>query len=207
MTTRAVAVVVLTLLTGGVATAQSIRRDSRRPPFRTIGQTTIVGESDARLWKQVLDLLPTRPRRIEVLDVDSLSDAARQKVRGLDAFVLAGHATVVVIRQGATLRQAEFGDGVDRLALAALVWHELAHANGLNEHAAIEQEEALWRRFISTGLVEAGMGRSYVARLREVGASERNSSEGRHGRAPDSSNEPGTNRRICSKGEQSLCDQ
>ena len=116
--------------------------------------------------KDVLDLLPVRPRRIEVLDLDSLSGSARQKLRGLDAFVLAEQTTIVVIRQGATLRQAEFGDGLDRLVLASLVWHELAHANGLDEHAALEQEKALWRRFISTGLVDRGTGTAYIARER-----------------------------------------
>jgi hypothetical protein len=29
---------------------------------------------------------------------------------------------------GATLREAELGDGLARLALASLVWHEMAHA-------------------------------------------------------------------------------
>ena len=122
------------------------------------------------MWKKVLDLLPTRPERIEVLDLDALSSLARQKLRGLDAFVLGGQTTIVVIRQGATLRQAEFGDAVDRLALASLVWHEMAHANGFDERAALEQERALWRRFISTGLVDSGVGLTYIARLQEVSA-------------------------------------
>ena len=32
-----------------------------------------------------------------------------------------------------------------RLVLASLVWHEMAHVNRLDERAALEQEEALWR--------------------------------------------------------------
>jgi hypothetical protein len=170
MTARALAVVALALLTGGRASAapQTHNGDSRHPPIRTIGQTTVVGESDPDLWKNVLDLLPARPERIEVLDLDSLSGPTRQKLRGLDAFVLGGQTTIVVIRQGATLRQAEFGDAFDRLVLASLVWHELAHANGLDERAALEQEAALWQRFVSTGLVDSGVGLTYIARLREV---------------------------------------
>jgi hypothetical protein len=121
------------------------------------------------LWKTVLELLPARPRRIELLDLDSLSVPARERVAGLDAFVIAGQTTVVVIRQGATLRQAELGDALDRLVLASLVWHELAHANGLGEQAALDRERALWRRFISTGVVNAGVGMTYIARLRELG--------------------------------------
>ena len=102
----------------------------------------------------------------------------RERVRGLDAFVLGGQTTVVVIRQGATLWRAEVGDAVDRLALASLVWHELAHANGLDERAALEQEQSLWRRFISTGLVDGGVGMTYIARLREVSARSEESVQG-----------------------------
>jgi len=164
MPTRALAVVLGALLTGGSVSAAA----AGDPPIRIVGQTTIVGESDLDLWKSVLDLLPARPGRIQVLDLDSLSDPTRQKLRGLDAFVLGGQTTIVVIRQGATLRQAEFGDAFDRLVLASLVWHEMAHANGLDERAALEQEAALWRRFITTGLVDGGVGLTYIARLREV---------------------------------------
>jgi hypothetical protein len=170
MTVRALTVVALALLTGGRVAAgpQSRDGDSRHLPSRIIDQTTVVGEIDPALWKTVLDLLPARPGRIEVLDLDSLSDPTRRKLRGLDAFVLGEQTTIVVIRQGATLRQAEFGDAFDRLVLASLVWHELAHANGLDERAALEQETALWRRFVSTGLVDGGVGLTYIARLREV---------------------------------------
>ena len=125
------------------------------------------------MWKKVLDLLPIRPERIEVLDLDALSSLARQKLRGLDGFVLAGHTTIVVIRQGATLRQAEFGDAVDRLALASLVWHEMAHANGFDERAALAQERGLWHRFIAAGLVDSGVGLTYIARLQEPDADTR----------------------------------
>jgi hypothetical protein len=133
-----------------------------------VGTTVLVGESDPFLWAAVLDLLPVRPRRIELLDLDSLQAAARQRLQGLDAFVLTGQATIVVIRQGATLRQAELGDAFDRLALASLLWHELAHTDGLDERGALEREQALWRRFIGQGLVSAGGGLAYIARLRDA---------------------------------------
>ena len=138
-------------------------------PRRVIAGTVIVGDSDFSLWNAVLEVLPARPDRIEILDLASLSDAARRKVGGRDAFVLAGHRTIVVIRQGATLRQAEFGDGFDRLVLASLVWHELAHANGADERAALEAELALWRRFIRLGLVSTAEGMAYIQRLGEAG--------------------------------------
>jgi hypothetical protein len=158
----------LVLISTGRPFAAPITPEPNRPPVRIIGQTVVVGESDPLLWKAILDLLPARPQRIELLDVNSLPASTRQQLRGVDAFVLAGQTTIVVIRQGATLRQAEFGDAFDRLVLASLVWHELAHANGLDEEAALEQEQTLWRRFIAQGLVNSSDGMAYVARLREV---------------------------------------
>jgi hypothetical protein len=137
--------------------------------IRTFDRTIVVGESDPAVWRAVLEVLPIRPPRIEVLDVGSLSPATQQKLRGLEAFVLAGSRTIVVIRQGATLRHAESGDAVDRLVLASLVWHELAHVNGLDERAAFAQERWLWRRFIASGLVEGALGLAYIARLANEG--------------------------------------
>ena len=132
MTARTLAIGIAALLSGSgaLAAGEPAKGDSHQPTVRIIDKTTVIGDSDPFLWKKVLDLLPIRPERIEVLDLDSLSSLARQKLRGLDGFVLAGHKTIVVIRQGATLRQAELGDAVDRLVLASLVWHEMAHANG-----------------------------------------------------------------------------
>jgi hypothetical protein len=170
MTTRILALTALLTLMCGLAAARS---DSGQPPAQLIHETKMVGVVDPALWKQVLDVLPVRPRVIQVLDLDSLSIPTRQKLRGLDGFVLAGHATIVVIRQGATLRQAESGDAVDRLMLASLVWHEMAHLNGSNEPSAFGQEQALWHRFIATGVVHAETGLAYIARLHEASIDQR----------------------------------
>ena len=168
MQTRAVVLAFLVLASADRPFAVQLTRDVHQPPIRIIDQTVVVGESDPLLWKAILDLLPDRPQRIELLDVNTLPPSTRQQLRGVDAFVLAGQTTIVVIRQGATLRQAEFGDAFDRLVLASLVWHELAHANGLDEQAALDQEQTLWRRFIAQGLVNSSDGMAYVARLKEV---------------------------------------
>ena len=160
--------VLLPLLLTAAAPVTVTAGGGQRAPHRVIAGTVIVGDSDVALWTAVLEVLPARPERIEILDLASLSDTARRKVNGRDAFVLAGHRTIVVIRQGATLRQAEFGDGFDRLVLASLVWHELAHANGASEQAALEKEQALWHRFIRLGLVSTADGMAYIQRLREA---------------------------------------
>ena len=51
---------------------------------------------------------------------------------------------------------------------ASLVWHELAHVNGADERAALDQERALWRGFIRLGLVSSSDGMAYIHRLREA---------------------------------------
>ena len=174
MKTRSVVGAVLALLLGvHTAGAAASSKEKSPTPVRTFDTTVVVGESDPALWQAVLDVLPSRPSRIELLDLNSLSGRTRQRLRGLDAFVLTGSRTVVVIRQGATLRQAELGDAVDRLVLASLVWHELAHVNGLDERAALAQERWLWRRFITRGLVDGAFGLAYIARLADEGRTAR----------------------------------
>ena len=172
MTGRALVLCLLGLSVGGpgFAAQAPATRDAHRAQVRIVGATVIVGESDPLLWEGVLDLLPVRPRRIELIDLDSLTAPARQRLQGLDAFVLGGQGTIFVIRQGMTLRQAELGDAFDRLVLASLLWHEQSHASGLDERSAVEREQALWRRFIRLGLVSAGDGMAYMVRLREAHA-------------------------------------
>jgi hypothetical protein len=134
---------------------------------RVVGTTMIVGDVNQALWERVLDSLPVRPSRIVILDVKSLSPAGQRKLRGLDAFVVEGSATVFILRQASTLRQAEFGDAFDRLVLASLVFHEMAHARGLDEGAAVEAEKQLWRAFVTAGRADPALGMSYVQRLEE----------------------------------------
>jgi len=128
-----------------------------------------VGDSDPLLWEAVLGLsnglsstnraagpkLPAIPRH----DSDSRTRRSRPHRRG-------NH---VVIRQGATLRQAEFGNGFDRLVPASLLWHDSARANGLGERAALGWEQNLWRRFIGKGLASFndGMPASLVGERRK----------------------------------------
>ena len=152
----------------GFAAELNTKPRSRQASTRMVGATVVVGESDPSLWEKVLDLLPVRPRRVELLDLDSLSATTRRRLQGLDAFVLTGQSTIVVIRQGATLRLAEFGDAFDRLVLASLIWHEMGHGFGLDEQGALEREQALWRSFIRQGFVSAGDGAAYIARLQEA---------------------------------------
>ena len=130
-----------------------------------VGGTSIVGDTDAVLWRSVLDVLPDRPALVVVVDAASLPAAARQRLHGLEAFVLEGHPALFVVRQAATLRQAALGDASDRLVLASVLWHEMAHARGLDEDGALAAEQVLWRGFAAAGRVDPSLGLAYIQRL------------------------------------------
>lgn len=134
---------------------------------RHVGGTSVVGDTDTRLWQSVLDVLPVRPRVVIVIDVDTLPAAARARLHGLEAFVLTGHPAVFVVRQAATLRQAALGDPFDRLVLASVLWHEMAHGRGLDERSALTAEQGLWRELVAAGRTEASLGLAYVQRLED----------------------------------------
>ena len=48
------------------------------------------GSQNPILWERVLDLLLSGPARILIVDLDTLLLETRQRVQGLEAFVLAG---------------------------------------------------------------------------------------------------------------------
>jgi hypothetical protein len=48
-------------------------------------------------------------------------------------------------KQGLTFDHALEGAGDWDYALAAIIWHEMAHINGADEAEAQRQEEQLWR--------------------------------------------------------------
>src|SRR5688572_15967921 len=141
----AAALLIFTPLCAGLAQAHE---KAGTGPAHTIGSTVLIGTADIALWTGVLEVLPVRPARIVILSAGSLPAVARQRVRGLQAFVVQGSGTVFVLRDAASLRQAESGDAFDRLVLASVLFHEMSHARGLDEGAALEAEQRLWREFV-----------------------------------------------------------
>ena len=56
---------------------------------RTIVDTVVTGSVDARTLRAALEVLPRRPKRIDVVDDQDLPAAVLKEVARLDAFVLA----------------------------------------------------------------------------------------------------------------------
>jgi hypothetical protein len=112
-------------------------------------------------------LLPKRPPQIVVIDAEKTSPALRRRLERVEAFVVQGKPIVCLRKQGSVLKNAQAAAGLFDYALAAVIWHEMAHIDGADERGAQEQEESLWRRFIVGHPVDVSRALAYSARLRE----------------------------------------
>ena len=115
--------------------------------------------------RAALEALPRRPERIVVVDTHSELPAHDKQMRDLDAFVPIGGRVIYLRRQSATLLAAEYTGGPCLLMLAAVIWHEMAHVEGLDERQAQQREEKLWKQFVQRGLVDSGVGLAYLDEL------------------------------------------
>ena len=85
-------------------------------------------------------LLPRRPVRVAVIDAGDARPEVRSTLLRLDAFVTVGSPVVYVVRQSRLLDGAMRGSAIHAHALAAVLWHEIAHACGADEREARRQE-------------------------------------------------------------------
>jgi len=113
-----------------------------------------------------LALVPRRPTRIIVADRATARRLRPSLSRAAEAFVPIASTTVHLIEQGDTLQHAIAQGGIFDYALAVVIWHELAHAEGADEREAQLREEELWQRFIVEGHVDRARGLAYLALLR-----------------------------------------
>ena len=134
-------------------------------PSRIVAGTVVDGDVDTRTLRAALETLPRRPQRIIVMDDDTVLPAYEKQMRDLDAFVPIGSRVIYLRRQSATLLAAEYSGGPSVLMLAAVIWHEMAHTEGLDERHAQEREEDLWKQFVQRGLVDSGVGLTYLNEL------------------------------------------
>jgi hypothetical protein len=112
-----------------------------------------------------LRLLPRRPVRIAVIDADDARPEVRPTLLRLDAFVTVGSPVVYVVRQSLLLDGAMQGSAMHTHALAAVLWHEMAHAGGADEREARKREQALWTSFIRDQRVDPVIALRYLSAL------------------------------------------
>ena len=97
------------------------------------------------------------PDRIEVVAADEVLPEIRDRIHRKFGFVLKGSRTIYLIRDSAIIREADRSGGPYLFMLAAVIWHEMAHADGLDEAQARRREEELWRGFVSTRVVDSAV--------------------------------------------------
>ena len=112
---------------------------------------------------RALRLLPRQPHKVVIVErADASSPTPRT-----EAYTYRGGRVVFLIRQGVTLQHALKNRPIFDCALAAIVWHEMAHLDGADEPAAELAEEKLWEEFIVWRRVESGIGMRYLALLKK----------------------------------------
>jgi hypothetical protein len=138
-----------------------------KTPSQVIAGTTVTGDIDRRTLQSALEVLPRRPERIVIIDIARMPRGRAAEMRDVDGFVLSGDHVIYLLRQSATLQAAEYSGGTNTLMLASVIWHEMAHTEGLDEPAARRREEELWREFVMSGRVSSSVGMAALAELRE----------------------------------------
>jgi hypothetical protein len=112
-----------------------------------------------------LQLLPRLPARVAIIDASKAKPEVQKTLRQLDAFIVRGSPVVYVVKQSALLRGAIAGSSPYRHALAAVLWHEMAHVDGADEREARAKEQALWTSYVRDQRVDAVTGLRYLTAL------------------------------------------
>lgn len=156
----------LLLVAATVLVSQLAGAAGERPDWRRL---IVCDGPDADTERAVLisalRLLPRLPARVAVIDATEAKPDARPTLLKLDAFILRGSPVVYVVKQGALLRGAVAGSTFHTHALATVLWHEMAHAEGADEREARKREGALWATFVRDQRVDQVTALRYMKAL------------------------------------------
>jgi len=110
-----------------------------------------------------IDMLPRKPTGgIVLLDFDTdIRRDLRARYSTLDAFTLTGESRVY-LNAGSELFARARRSAFYQRALAAVIWHEMAHLDGADEATAQHAEETLWKTYIRDELIERRGGLAYL---------------------------------------------
>lgn len=109
--------------------------------------------------------LPEAPKVIAVMDITPAKPEIRDRLRRLDAFTVEGNDVIYLVDGSELLRGAQQGSAFHRAALAAVIWHEMAHLDGADERGARKAESTLWASFVRDGLIDRLTGLRYLSAL------------------------------------------
>ena len=116
---------------------------------------------------RALKLLPRQPDKVLVVDALDALTPVDARGRRVEAFVPRGDRTVYLVAQGDMLQHALKGPGIFDYAVAATIWHEMAHVDGADEAEAQRREEELWKEYVLQHRVDSVPGLSYLALLQK----------------------------------------
>lgn len=123
------------------------------------------GDTERAALISALRLLPVLPARVAVIDATEAKPDVQPTLLKLEAFILRDSPVVYVVKQGALLRGAVAGSTFHTHALAAVLWHEMAHAEGADEREARKREGALWMAFVRDQRVDQLTALRYMKAL------------------------------------------
>jgi hypothetical protein len=136
------------------------------PPTTEIVTAASPGGAAARAAiTAAVALLPKAPKVIAVIDITPAKPETRDRLRRLDAFTVEGNGVIYLVDGSELLRSAERGSVFHRAALAAVIWHEMAHLDGADERLARKAESTLWASFLRDGLIDELTGLRYLSAL------------------------------------------
>lgn len=117
--------------------------------------------------RRALSLLPRRPQQVSVIEADRVGPESRERFLKAEAFFSKGSLVVYLTRHSPVLQAAQGGSSVHVHALAAIIWHEMAHIEGADEPQAQKREESLWTRFVRDDVVDRVTALRYLKALND----------------------------------------
>jgi hypothetical protein len=144
---------------GTFALAGPTARESRI----VVDGPTAVGERKA--IAEAMRLLPRLPERVAVIDAEQARPDVKATLLGLDAFTVKDNGVVYLVRQSALLQGAVQRQAFHTCALASIIWHEMAHAEGADEREARRREQSLWTTFVRDQRVDEVTALRYLEAL------------------------------------------
>jgi len=154
------------LMAAAVLFGQVAAMAAERPDWR---QLIVCDGPDAEAERTAIigavRLLPRLPSRVAVIDANDARPEVRTMLLRLDAFVTRHSPVVYLVAQSRLLAGARANSSLHVHALAAVIWHEMAHVEGADEREARKREQALWTSFIRDQRVDPVQALRYLAAL------------------------------------------
>ena len=124
---------------------------------------TAVGERKA--IAEAMRLLTRLPERVAVIDAEQARPDLKATLLRLDAFTIKDSRVIYLVRQSALLQGAVQRQAFHTYALASVIWHEMAHAEGGDEREARRREQSLWTTFVRDQRVDTVTALRYLDAL------------------------------------------